>query len=197
MDAAVLTSLLAAALTALCTVPQVNRALRTTRGLSSAAWLQAFVLGSIWAAYGLATGSWVLLVSEGLFALGSLAIVLRILPGWQVIAWTLGCTVLVGTAFTTVGPGPCLLAAAFASVAIRLVQMDAVVRGGSAAGVSLPTWLLLASSNFAWAATGVLHSDAFFAWSAAVGGAFSLAVVVVCLAVARADGQRQRAAAGR
>jgi hypothetical protein len=83
------------------------------------------------------------------------------------------------------------LAAAFASVAVRFAQMRAAVTAGSAAGVSVTTWLLLASSNFAWAATGVLRSDAFFAWSAAVDGVCSLAVIAPCIAVQRKDQRRQ------
>jgi uncharacterized protein with PQ loop repeat len=102
--AAVVMSLVAAALTALCTGPQLYRALRTTGGLSPTAWLQAFLLGSIWAAYGVTTGAWVLLASEGLCALGSLAIVLRLLAPSRVAAWSIGCAVLVGIAYTAVGP---------------------------------------------------------------------------------------------
>lgn len=81
MSAAVLFSLTAAALTAVCSVPQCHWALRQTAGLSVAAWLQGFALGLIWATYGLATQQWVLLVSEGAFACGSLAIVHGCFPG--------------------------------------------------------------------------------------------------------------------
>lgn len=76
---AVVFALTAAALTTVCSVPQFHRALRQTAGLSLSAWLQSFALGLIWAGYGLATQQWVLLISEGAFACGSLAIVSRLL----------------------------------------------------------------------------------------------------------------------
>ena len=70
MSAAVMFSLTAAALTAVCSVPQCHRALRQTAGLSVAAWLQGFALGLIWATYGLATQQWVLLgcVHQGVYS---------------------------------------------------------------------------------------------------------------------------------
>ena len=187
MHADLLTSLLAAGLTAVCAGPQMLRALRATAGLSAAAGLQAFVLGSVWAAYGLSTGAWVLLVSEGLFAAGGLTIVLRLLPRRQVAAWTVGSYITIGLAFVTVGPGWCLVAAALSSVSVRLVQIRTILRAGSASGVSTLTWWLLATSNFAWAATGALRSDPFFAWAAAAGGLCSLAVIVSCTVVARRE----------
>lgn len=91
--------------------------------------------------------------------------------------------VTIGLAFVTVGPGWCLVAAALASVAVRLAQIMSILRAGSASGVSTLTWWLLAASDFAWAATGALRSDPFFTWSAAAGAACSLAVIVSCTVV--------------
>jgi hypothetical protein len=48
VGAAVALSLVASALTALCAVPQLHRALRDTRGVSVSAWLQSFALGAFW-----------------------------------------------------------------------------------------------------------------------------------------------------
>jgi hypothetical protein len=45
--------------------------------------------------------------------------------------------------------------------------------------------LVLATANFAWAAAGLYSSDAFFAWSAAIGGLASLAVIATCVGVGR------------
>jgi hypothetical protein len=135
--------------------------------------------------YGLATGAWALVASEGAFALGSLTIVSRLLPARRTTGCVAGCALLVGGAYAVLGPGPCLVVAAAASVTARVAQIRSVVRSGTAAGVSVPTWLLLASSNVAWATTGALRSDPFFAWSAVAGAASSLAVVGTCLAVSR------------
>ena len=135
--------------------------------------------------FGLATGEWALVASEGAFALGSLTVVSRLLPARRTAGWAAGCAVLVGSAYAVLGTGPCLVAAAAASVTARVAQIRAAVRSGTAAGVSVPTWLLLAAANVAWAATGVLRSDAFFAWSAAAGAVSSLAVVATCTAISR------------
>jgi hypothetical protein len=132
----------------------------------------------------------VLVASEGAFALGSLTIVSRLLPARRTAGWIAGCALLVGGAYAVLGPGPSLVAATAASVTARVAQIRAVVRSGTAAGVSVPTWLLLAASNAAWAAAGVLRADAFFAWSAAAGGVASLAVVGTCLAVPRRGPRR-------
>jgi hypothetical protein len=123
--------------------------------------------------------------SEGAFALGSLIVVSRLVSARSTAEWAAGCALLVGSAYAVLGPGPCLVAATAASVTVRVAQIRAAIRSGTAAGVSVLTWLLLASANFAWAATGVLRSDAFFAWSAAAGGVSSLAVVGTCTAVSR------------
>ncbi len=140
--------------------------------------------------YGLATGAWVLVAGEGAFALGSLTIVSRLLSVRRAAAWAAGCASAVCCAYALLGPGPCLVAATAASVSARLAQIRAAIRSGTAAGVSVPTWLLLASSNVAWATVGVLRSDAFFAWSAAAGGVASLAVAGTCTAVSRRPGPR-------
>lgn len=192
MSADVMFSLTAAALAAVCSIPQCHRALRQTAGLSVSAWLQSFALGLIWATYGLATQQWVLLVSEGAFACGSLAIVSRLLPGRRTAMWAVACALLVAGAFAVFGAGPCLLAASLASVMTRVSQIRDVIRSRTAAGVSIPTWLVLAAANFAWAAAGLCRSDTFFAWSAAIGGLASLAVVATCVAVARRPGSRSR-----
>jgi hypothetical protein len=142
--------------------------------------------------YGLATGEWVLVASEGAFALGSLTIVSRLLSGRRTAGWVAGCALLMGSAYAVLGPGPCLVAATAASVTARVAQIRAAIRSGTAAGVSVLTWLLLASANFAWAATGVLRSDVFFAWSAAAGGVSSLAVIGTCTAVSRRTARAAR-----
>jgi len=141
--------------------------------------------------YGLATREWVLVASEGAFALGSLTIVSRLIPARRTAEWAAGCALLVGSAYTVLGPGLCLAATA-ASVTARVAQIRAALRSGTAAGVSVLTWLLLASANFAWAAAGVLRSDAFFAWSAAAGGVSSLAVIGTCAVVSRRTARRPR-----
>ena len=133
--------------------------------------------------YGLVTSAWVLAAGEGAFALGSLIIVVRVLAGRRAVARVAGCAVLVGGGFVVLGPRPALLVATAASVAMRATQIHACVRFRTAAGVSVPTWLLLAAASGAWAAAGVLRADAVFAWSAGAGGAASLAVVATCLAV--------------
>lgn len=185
MSAAVLFSLLAAALTAACSGPQFYRALRSTRGLSVSAWVQSFALGLTWATYGLVTRQWVLLASEGAFALGSLAITSRLLRTRQTAGCAVGCVVVVVLAFAGIGPGPFLLAASLASVTVRLAQIREVIKLRTAEGVSILTWLVLAASNFAWTAAGLCRSDTFFAWSAAVGGLSSLAVVATCAVMKR------------
>ncbi|MBO1756904.1 hypothetical protein [Allobranchiibius sp. CTAmp26] len=180
MSTAVLFSLVASALTAACSVPQLYLALRSTLGVSVSAWAQSFALGFTWASYGLATRQWVLLASEGAFALGSLAIASRLLSLRRTAGCTAGCVVVVIGAFAVFGPGPCVLAASLGSVTVRVAQIRGVVRSGTAGGVSISTWLVLAASNFAWTAAGVANSDTFFAWSAAFGGVSSLAVVATC-----------------
>jgi hypothetical protein len=142
--------------------------------------------------YGLATGEWALVASEGAFALGSLTVVSRLLPARRTAGWAAGCALLVGCAYAVLGPSPCLVAATAASVTARVAQIRAAVRSGTAAGVSVLTWLLLAAANFAWAATGVLRSDAFFAGSAAAGGVCSLAVIGTCTAVSRRTARAAR-----
>jgi hypothetical protein len=133
--------------------------------------------------YGLVTGEWALVASEGAFALGSLTVVSRLLTGRRTAAWTVTCAVLVWSAVAVLGPGLCLVAAAAASITARLAQIRAVLRAGTATGVAVPTWLLLAASNAAWAVTGALRGNGFFSWSAAAGAAASPAVVAACAAV--------------
>ena len=135
--------------------------------------------------YGLATGEWVLVAGEGAFALGSLTVVSRLLPARSTAGWAAGCAVRVGGAYAALGPGLCLVVAAAASVTARVAQIRTAVRSGTAAGVSRLTWLLLAGANVAWATTGVLRADPFFAWSAAAGAVSSLAVVATCAVVSR------------
>lgn len=179
MSAATSLALLAAALTAGCTLPQLYRAgFRASEGVSALAWLQGLFLGVIWATYGATTGQPVLLLSEGAFALGSAAIVWRLLSAARAAASLVGCSALVGALFWWLGPGPCLILASIASFTARLAQIATSVRARSVAGVSVPTWSLLAVSNVAWAANGAVRADAVFAWSAAAGALASLLVVV-------------------
>lgn len=133
--------------------------------------------------YGLVTGAWALVASEGAFALGSLTVVSRLLAARRTAAWTAACAVLVWGAFAALGPGPCLVGATAASVTARLAQIRAVLRAGTASGVAVPTWLLLAASNAAWAVTGALRGDGLFTCSAAAGGVASLSVVAACAVV--------------
>ncbi|TLH67495.1 hypothetical protein C1S82_28390 [Mycolicibacterium cosmeticum] len=196
MSTAVMFSLIAAALTAVCSVPQFHRALRQTAGLSLSAWLQSFALGLIWAGYGLATQQWVLLISEGAFACGSLAVVSRLLAWRRTAMCTVVCTLLVAGAFAVFGPGPCLVAASLASVITRVAQIWGVLRSRTAAGVSILTWLVLATANFAWAAAGLCSSDNFFVWSAAIGGLASLAVIATCVGVGREPSSLEQTASG-
>jgi uncharacterized protein with PQ loop repeat len=183
MSAATTLALLAAALTAACTLPQLHRAFRDTQGVSVSAWLQGLFLGTIWATYGAATGQRVLLLSEGAFALGSAAIAWRLLPPPRATASLLGCIGLVGTLYWLLGPGACLILASIASLTARLAQIATSVRARSAAGISVATWLLLAASNALWAANGLVRNDIVFAWSAATGALASLIVAVTCLTI--------------
>lgn len=183
VSAATTLALLAAALTAACTLPQLHWAFRATKGVSLSAWLQGLFLGTIWATYGAATGQRVLLLSEGAFALGSAAIAWRLLPPPRAAASVLGCIALVSTLFWLLGPGACLILASIASLTARLAQIATSVRTRSAAGVSVATWLLLAASNALWAANGVVRADTVFAWSAAAGALASLIVAVTCFTI--------------
>ncbi|WP_139142724.1 hypothetical protein [Humibacillus sp. DSM 29435] len=147
------------------------------------AWLQGLFLGAIWAGYGVATGQWVLLLSEGAFALGSAAIVWRLLAPPRALVSLLGCISLVAVLFWLVGPGPCLILASIASLTARFAQIVTTVRTHSAAGVSIATWSVIAASNAAWAANGVQRADTIFTWSAAAGALASLLVIVTCLVI--------------
>lgn len=143
-------------------------------------------------AYGLVTGAWVLVAGEGAFALGSLTVVVRVLPGRRAVGSVAGCAVLVVGTYAVLGSGPGLLVATAGSLAVRVTQIRACVRSRTAAGVSVPTWLLLAAANGAWAASGVLRSDPVFAWSGAAGGAASLAVAATGVVVSQAGTRRIR-----
>lgn len=129
--------------------------------------------------YGLVTGAWALVAGEGAFALGSLSIVGRATSVRRAAGWALGCALLVGCTYAVLGPGPSLLLATAGSLTVRIAQIRTCLRSRTTAGVSVPTWLLLAAANAAWAVAGVLRSDLVFAWSAAAGAAASLAVVAV------------------
>lgn len=130
--------------------------------------------------YGLVTGAWALVASEGAFALGSLIIVARALPARRAAAEAARCAALVAGAYAVLTPGTVLLAATAASLTARAAQIRACLRSGTAAGVSALAWLLLAAANTAWAAAGLLRADAVFAWSSAAGALASLAVVATC-----------------
>ncbi|OFE15552.1 hypothetical protein BA895_22570 [Humibacillus sp. DSM 29435] len=183
MSAATAFALVAAALTTAGTLPQLHRAFRVVEGVSVSAWLQGLFLGAIWAGYGVATGQWVLLLSEGAFALGSAAIVWRLLAPPRALVSLLGCISLVAVLFWLVGPGPCLILASIASLTARFAQIVTTVRTHSAAGVSIATWSVIAASNAAWAANGVQRADTIFTWSAAAGALASLLVIVTCLVI--------------
>jgi len=188
MTAELVLALTAAALTACCTAPQFVRALSTTEGLSLSAWLQGFSLGMIWASYGAATRTWVLFASEGLFALGSLAVVSRLAPPLRTALYASAGLLLIGVAFTALGPSVCLVLASIASLAARLSQISTAWRSGTAAGVSVLAWAVLAASNFSWMGVGLLRRDVVFAVSAGVGGLASLGVIATCLALSRRGG---------
>ena len=187
MEAASVTAATAAVLTSISCAPQFQRAWRDTAGLSAAAWIQNFVLGSLWAFYGLSTGVGALALSEGAFAFGSFLIV------GQVVGWTRACVMAllgvaaVALAFVVIGPGPCLVGATGVSLFARVAQIRAMVTSRRASGVSGGAWLLLVASGAAWAATGVLRDDWVLFWSAVGIGVASLAVVAVATIVRRSE----------
>jgi hypothetical protein len=135
--------------------------------------------------YGLATGQWALVAGEYAFALGGLTVVARLLPARTAAARLLAVAALVVGVCAVLGPGAGLVLGAAGSCTIRVAQIRAVLRSGNAAGVSVPTWLLLAAASAAWTAVGVLRADAVLVATTAVGGLASLAVVVTCAAVSR------------
>ncbi len=143
--------------------PQVRRAVHTAEGIAALTVLSGLFARVAWTAYGAVLGDVALIVGNVTVALGFL-VLLIVLAHRQQRALALGTAAagLVATVAVAGLAGHAVLGA-LAVVSAAVVNLPQMVRALTnrhrLAGVSVPTYLLIATASACWLTYGVLRHD--------------------------------------
>jgi MtN3 and saliva related transmembrane protein len=169
--------------TAVAWVPQAVKTLRTsdTRGLSVESWALGGATGLLFMLYGLRSGVWGLLLSEGAFALGAFLILL-VAVGWKkMLIWLLLSLVISVALITSVPAVGIGVLGLLGALGMRVLQIRRTWVTASTAGMSSWSWVLLVVSLAAWGLYGYLSNH----WPLLATSVSTLLASVILLIVAR------------
>ena len=175
--------LVAVATTVVAWVPQARAGLssRSTEGVSMAAWAVAAALGATWSAYGALHQVWLLALSEGVFALGSVVVLVVLAgPRGRLAATVAGLAAAMAAgalALVLLPPVAFSAAGVAASFSVRAAQLGRMWRRRDASGVADSSWWLLTVALASWGLVGALRHQPALVAGSVVGVVSSVAVV--------------------
>lgn len=173
--------IIAVVTTAVAWIPQWWLASRAhnSADVSTSAWAQAGAIGMTWGLWGAAAHVWALAFSNGLFALGTFAILATLLKRNEALL-VIAAAISIGISAVTFVLAALLGATAcFFSVTARLAQVAKLRRTRTATSVSASTWFLLAISSAIWALVGAITGQRPLLVGGVVSVVFSVAVTLV------------------
>lgn len=151
----------------------------STRGVSRSAWLIAAALGATWSIYGFVNGVWLLGLSEGVFALGSIVVLCTLVPMRRAVMGVAGALVVGGVLVAVLPAVAFSVAGVTASLLVRVTQFARLVRYRDASGVADSSWWLLTVALACWGIFGVVEGKLALAVGSLLGVVSSVAVVAV------------------
>ncbi|MEA2248819.1 MAG: hypothetical protein QOH46_3348 [Solirubrobacteraceae bacterium] len=159
MTAAALLGVLGVLLNQVFIWPQVHRALSTTEGVAALTVLGGLLARTAWTAYGIVLDDLALVCGNVTVATGFLILLILLARSSRPLALAAGAAIVAGALFVALLAGDVVLGwlAVVAAAVVNLPQMlRAMTDRSRLAGVSVPTYLLIATASACWLAYGIL-----------------------------------------